>query len=96
MKALIYRPASNAMQSGKAKKRWKLKTLPQAPLYVEPLMGWTGMTDTTQEVTLYFNSEQAAVDYAKHNGLEYEIAETEARVIKPKSYAANFATNRIE
>ncbi len=92
MKARIYRPTRNAMQSGQAEtRRWKLVFTPQAGLYIDPLMGWSGMTDTTQQIQMYFKSEEEAIEYAKRNQLEYEIKEPELRIIKPKSYAANFS-----
>ena len=42
MTARIFKPAKNAMQSGKAKtKEWQLDYEPEKPRVVEPLMGWT-------------------------------------------------------
>ena len=98
MKARIYKPVHTAMQSGKAShtQHWTVEFLPTAPLFVDPLMGWTGQTDTTQQLEMTFESEQAAIDYAKRNGLEYELQEPKMRIIKPKAYASNFVYNRVE
>jgi hypothetical protein len=96
MKARIYKPARTAMQqSGQADGNpWVLEFIAEKPLFIDPLMGWTGMKDMTQEIQLSFPSQQEAEDYARHNGIAFEAKASEARVIKPKSYAANFAFNR--
>jgi hypothetical protein len=44
--AIIYRSAKSAMTSGRAGLRsWILEFKPRSPLFIEPLMGWTGSTD---------------------------------------------------
>ena len=93
MKARIYQPTRTAMQSGQAKTHaWLLEFAPDAPLFIDPLMGWTGMTDTTQEVKLWFESEEEAIAYAEKNGIAYEApGKKKLKVIKPKSYAGNFS-----
>jgi hypothetical protein len=97
MKARIYRPARTAMQqSGQAdNNHWLLEFVPQSSPYIDPLMGWTGMTDTTRELYIKFTTQEEAIDYAKRNHIEFELKEPEPRKIKPKSYAANFTFNRI-
>lgn len=92
MKVQIISPARNAMQSGTAKTgRWEIRFLSDLPPAVDPLMGWVGMPDTTQEVHMHFPTKEEAIDYANKNGLLFEVVEPKARVVKPKSYAANFA-----
>jgi hypothetical protein len=49
------------------------------------------MEDTSQQLKLQFMSKDEAIEYANKNGLEFEVIEQKQRVIKPKSYAANFA-----
>lgn len=85
------------MQSGEANTRdWRLEFLPDAPPFVEPLMGWTGMTDTAQQVKLFFETKEEAIAYAQKKGIAFEIVEAKkTRIIKPKSYASNFAFNRV-
>jgi hypothetical protein len=97
MKARIYRPVRTAMQqSGQANNHhWILEFASQSSLFIDPLMGWTGMTDTAQQIKLPFTTEQEAVEYAKRNGLEFELETPENRTIKPKSYAVNFSFNRV-
>ncbi len=97
MLARIYRPAKNAMQSGKAKtKDWVLEFAPASAREVDPLMGWTSTTDTTTQVKLRFDSREAAEDYARAHGIEAEVIEPNKRKpnIRPLGYGENFATNR--
>jgi hypothetical protein len=90
-KAIIYQPDKSAMQSGKGKtKEWLLEFKQEKPFFVEKLMGWTGMTDTPQEVRLYFPSKDAAIEYAKRQNLPYEVFLPKKRSLVRKAYADNF------
>jgi hypothetical protein len=72
--ATIYRPARSAMTSGTANtRRWKLRFEPRTAPFVEPLMGWTGGTDTLSQVELDFPSAEAAVGHAKRQGLNFVV-----------------------
>ena len=94
LKAKIYRPAKTAMSSGKAKTRkWVFEYAPMQKNTPEPLMGWNS-GGTIQQIRLEFDSEAAAVAYAKEKGVDYELIEPKQRIYKPKSYAANFAHDR--
>jgi hypothetical protein len=95
-KAIIYRPSKTAMQSGTAKtKRWYLEYQAENPRFIEPLMGWTGTHETTQQVSLGFATRDAAVAYAESRGLAYEIRDFNERPQQPKLYADNFRFDRI-
>ncbi|GHC12821.1 ETC complex I subunit region [Gemmobacter nanjingensis] len=97
MRARIYQPARNAMQSGTAKtKGWVLEFAQASAREVDPLMGWTSTTDTTTQVKLRFDSREAAEVYARDNGIEFEVLETHKRKpnVRPLGYGENFATNR--
>jgi NADH dehydrogenase len=63
---------------------------------VDPLMGWTGSSDTASQVRLNFDSKDAALAYARERGLEYTLVEPKPRkpVIRSRGYGENFATNR--
>jgi predicted DNA-binding transcriptional regulator YafY len=90
-KAKIYRPAKNAMQSGKANSvKWMMEYKPTSPKIVDNLMGWQGSTDMLQEVKLKFDSRDSAIAYAKHNGIDFEVIEPKDAKLKIKSYAENF------
>jgi hypothetical protein len=60
MPVSIYRPAGNAVQSGRANtKRWVLEFEPTSPPEIEPLMGWLSSTDTQKHVRLTFPTRES-------------------------------------
>jgi hypothetical protein len=95
MTARIYKPARNAMQSGKANtKAWILEFEPEARRTADPLMGWTSSGDMKQQLRLSFDTQQQAVEYALRNGIAYELVpEAPARPVR-KAYADNFKWGR--
>jgi hypothetical protein len=95
LRARIYRPAKNAMQSGKANTReWLLEFEPEKPKSVEPLMGWTSASETLPQVTLEFATRAAAENYAKARALEYELIDPLPPARKSKAYSDNFRYDR--
>lgn len=97
MRARIYQPAKTAMQSGTATaKGWVLEFAPATAREVDPLMGWTSSDDMDSQVHLRFDSRDAAKDYARERGIEFDVIEAHARRpnIRPGGYAENFATSR--
>lgn len=97
MRARIYQPARTAMSSGQGKtKHWVLEFAASAPREVDPLMGWTSSSDTQSQVRLRFDSKEAALDYAKENGIEVTVAEPNKRKpnVRARGYAENFAVDR--
>ncbi|WP_304190859.1 ETC complex I subunit [Lentibacter algarum] len=97
MRARIYKPARNAMQSGSAKsKRWVLEFAPASRREVDPLMGWTSSNDTQSQVKLRFDSKESALEYAQENGIEAVVSEPKTRKanIRAGGYGENFATHR--
>ncbi|WP_417268816.1 ETC complex I subunit [Celeribacter sp.] len=97
MRARIYQPARNAMQSGQAKtKEWILDFAPAAARDIDPLMGWTSSTDTQTQVRMKFDSKDAAIAYASEKGIDYIVQEPHKRAhnVRPGGYGDNFATNR--
>jgi len=97
MRARIYQPARNAMTSGQARsKAWVLEFAPEAKREIDPLMGWTGSSDTQSQVRLRFSSKAAALDYAREHGIEATVLEPHKRkpIIRPGGYGENFSPNR--
>ena len=97
MRARIYQPAKTAMQSGTAKtKGWVLEFAPASARDIDPLMGWTSSDDTQSQVKLRFETKEAALDYARENGIEAQVQEPNTRKpnIRAGGYGENFATNR--
>ena len=97
MRARIYQPARNAMQSGMAKTRqWVLDYEPAEARDIDPLMGWTSSSDTQAQVKLRFATKEAALEYAREHGIDAVVLEPHKRKpnIRPGGYGENFATNR--
>lgn len=95
MPARIYRPAPNAMQSGRGKsKDWVLVYEPATPREIEPLMGYTSTSDTQTQVRLTFATLEEAEAYARHNGIPYTIQPAHSSTPKRTSYSDNFRSDR--
>lgn len=95
MRARIYQPPKNAMQSGRAQtQEWVLEFEPSARRQADPLMGWIGSADTQTQVTLKFPSREDAVAYADRQGISYQVELAQVRRVVPKAYADNFRYGR--
>lgn len=97
MRARIFQPSKTAMQSGTAKtKGWTLEYVADSARDVDPLMGWTSSSDTQSQVKLQFDSKEAALEYARDNGLDVTVTEPKRRkpIVRQGGYGENFATNR--
>ena len=96
MNARIYKPSSNAMQSGPGSEKWVLEFAPSERKRIDPLMGWTGSGDTQRQVQLAFDTKEAAVAYAAKHGIVAQVFEPAERKfnVRPMGYAGNFATSR--
>lgn len=96
LKAKIYRPAKNAMQSGRGKsKKWRLDFNPASARFADPLMGWTGSRDTTSQVSLSFDDKESAITYCEQYGIDYNVFEPKERKLNIKTYADNFSYTRV-
>ncbi len=97
MLARIYRPAKSAMQSGKAQtKKWRLEFEPALAPRPDALMGWISSADPSGQVRMSFDTKEAALDYAKAQGIDAVVQEPHKRKqnIRPGGYGDNFATSR--
>jgi ETC complex I subunit conserved region len=95
--ARIFVPPRSAMTSGKGGTQgWVLEFVPAERQQPDPLMGWVGSGDTSNQVRLHFDTRAEAVAYAEANGLAYELEEPPPRTVRPKSYADNFRFGRAE
>ena len=97
MSARIFKPARNAMQSGKGKSDgWILEFEQASPRVADPLMGWTSANETATQVRLTFATREEAESYARRKGIACQVqAETPVRLQK-KSYSDNFKFGRNE
>jgi ETC complex I subunit conserved region len=97
MTARIFKPAKNAMQSGRAKTReWQLDYEPEQPRAIEPLMGWTSSGDMKQQLTLHFDTREEAVAYCERKGIAYQVIEPKDSIQRQVAYSDNFAFRRGE
>ena len=95
MTARIYRPARNAMQSGKGKsKQWVLVHELAESKSIDPLMGYTTSGDTRQQVRLSFETQEEAEAYAQKNGIAYSVQPAHDATPKRVSYPDNFRADR--
>jgi hypothetical protein len=95
MMARIYRPAKTAMSSGEAKtQRWVLEYEPERPRTIEPLMGYTSSDDMKSQIRLEFDSQEAAVAYARRNGIPFQLFEPKHKLRAAISYSDNFRRDR--
>lgn len=97
MFARIYQPTRNAMQSGQARSQdWILEFAPDHAKFLDPLMGWTGTVDPSDQVRMRFDTREAAVAYAERHGIAYRVAEPTPRrhVLRQNGYGDNFAHHR--
>jgi NADH dehydrogenase ubiquinone Fe-S protein 4 len=97
MAARIYKPAKTAMQSGSAKThRWLLEFEPEQAKEIEPLMGYTSSSDMRSQIRLQFDTQEEAIDYAKRNGIAYQVFEPKGRVRPTIAYSDNFKRDRTQ
>ena len=93
----IYQPSKTAMQSGRGKtKQWLAEYKSEIDSTKDKLMGWISSSDTRNQIKLFFDTKEQAVDWAKKNNYQFYVIEPQKRNIKPKSYASNFDINRKE
>jgi hypothetical protein len=97
MLAKIYRPARNAMQSGKATtKRWRLEFSPDQAIRPDALMGWNGSVDASGQVRLAFETREAAIAFASEHAIPHQVIEPQEPTRVIKAYGDNFAFRRRE
>jgi len=95
--ARIFVPPRSTMTSGRGRTQgWVLEFVPAERQQPDPLMGWVGSGDTSNQLRLHFDTRDEAVAYAAANGLAYELEEPPPKNVRPKSYADNFRFGRAE
>lgn len=89
--ARIYQRPKNAMQSGRANTdRWILEFDPGERQVPDPLTGWAGSGDTSNQLRLGFPTLEAAKAYAERERLAYHVVPAPERKLKLQAYADNF------
>ena len=89
--ARIFQRARSATQSGRAREgEWVLQFESHHRKRPDPLTGWSGGEDTQSQVTLSFETLDAAKRYAERYGIDYHLVPPTTRKIRIQSYADNF------
>ena len=95
MKYIIYKNKKSPTQSGKLHKDfWVVEHINSKGVKTDLLTGWK-TTETNLIKKMKFLSKEEAINYAKHNSLDYEILKEVNKEINNKSYADNFKFKRI-
>lgn len=91
MHARLYQRPKSSMQSGRARTgAWLLEIERDEPQRPDPLTGWPGSGATETQVQLAFPTREAAIAYAREQGLTLEIMPLGPRTLKLQAYADNF------
>ena len=91
MTARLFQRSKNAMQSGKARAdEWVLQFESSRARRPDPLTGWSGGADTQSQVTIRFDTLEAAKAYADREGISYHVVPPAEPKLKIQSYADNF------
>ena len=79
------------MQAGLAgTKGWVLDYAPRGRAHLDPLTGWHGSKDASEQVRLHFNSREDAIAYASREGIDYFVDRDHDEPPKTmRSYADN-------
>ena len=93
----IYKPSKSSMQSGLGNaKQWLAEYIQEKDKIKDSLMGWISSLDTKEQIKLFFDTKEQAIEWAKKNNEQFIVIEPKERKIKPKNYASNFDMNRKE
>jgi hypothetical protein len=91
MPARIFQREKNAMQSGRARAgEWLLEFESRRPKRPDPLTGWSGGAETVEQVVLSFPTLEAALAYARREGVEVHVVPPAQARLKLQAYADNF------
>ena len=95
-KARIYQPSKTSMQSGKAKiKHWIFEFNVSDARFKEPVMGWTGTTDTLGQLKLKFQTLEGAISFAKRCGVDFLVEQPHDRKLQIRAYSDNFRYDKV-
>jgi len=91
MAARIFQKTKAVNQSGQAHSgQWVLEFESHAPKRPDPLTGWSGGADTQAQVSINFDTLEAAQRYAEKNNISYHVLPPASRKLRIQSYADNF------
>ena len=89
--ARIFQRLKSSMQSGKARTDlWQLEFEPMEAKRADPLTGWAGSGDVSEQIRLGFPTREAAVAYCEAQGYDFVVVPAPERKLKLQAYADNF------
>jgi hypothetical protein len=89
--ARIFKRPKNTTQSGKFRTElWQLEYEPGEQKKADPLTGWAGSGDTSDQVRLTFPSQEAAIAFCEREGIDFHVVPTPTQKLQLQSYADNF------
>jgi len=92
-----YKPSKSSMQSALGNtKQWLAEYIHEKDKIKDTLMGWNSSLDTKEQIKIFFETKEQAIEWAKKNNEQFIVIEPKERKIKPKNYASNFDMNRKE
>lgn len=84
------------MQSGKAKTdNWVLEFEAEQPRKIDPLMGYTVSSDMKSQIKLEFDSLDAAKNYARKQGISFQVQRPQTAKRRAVAYSDNFRFDRV-
>ena len=82
------------MQSGLGKtKQWLAEYISEKDKTKDSLMGWNSSLNTREQIKIFFDTKEQAIEYAKKNNISYKVIEPKKKEFVIKSYADNFLKN---
>lgn len=91
MAARIFQRIKSTMQSGRYRTdAWVLEFAPAEAKRADPLTGWAGSGDVSEQVRLGFPTLEAATAYAERNFIACTVIPAPERTLKLQTYADNF------
>lgn len=89
--ARIFQRIKSSTQSGRARTgQWVLEFEREGAQRPDPLTGWAGSRDTRSQVKLSFATLEAALAYAKREGLDTHVVQGGEARLRIQAYADNF------
>lgn len=89
--ARIFKRPKSSQSSGKFRTElWQLEFEPAEPKRADPLTGWAGSGDVSDQIRLNFPSYEEAVAYCEREGLNFVVVPTPRQKLQLQSYADNF------
>ena len=93
----IYKPSKSSMQSGLGKTKQSIaEFISEKDKIKDTLMGWNSSLDTKEQIKMFFDTKEQAIEWSIKNNQQFIVVEPKERKIKPKNYASNFDINRKE